>query len=315
METKTTNRLIVFVFKHQLRARRLLFRLYSKLTKNNRPSSYPYPSGDSYRALANHIHDETITFDPSHVNPGEIIFVSNPLLLAYLKNIHPKIKNPYILIEHNGDNDVGKEVADLLDENIIRFYAQDNIYKHEKITPIPIALENWYYYMNGIPSVYNMIQKKAIKYVPFKKNNILYRFSIHTNPSVRGPAHRYCNQHPLMETFTEMLPPTLHIRKLMTYKFVFSPPGNAIESCRTWEALYVRTVPIVKDSVAMRYFESIGLPIWIIKEWNELDGLTEFDLARRYDNFIKKAKWDALHMDFWKKLINEDKKRFFDLNK
>ncbi len=310
MKKEDPSNFIIYIFKHQLRARRFLFRTIHKLIGQSRPSSYPYPSGDSFRALADHIHDETGSFAPKDVKKGDIVFVSNPLTLQYLREIHPQIENPYILIEHNGDFDIGKEVADLIDDKIIKFYAQDLIYAHEKIVPIPIALENWHYYMNGIPSVFNRIKRKNSKRLPLKKDKVLYRFSLHTNPNERKPALEYVSKHPMFETFTDMLPPTLHIRKLTGYKFVVSPPGNAIESCRTWEALYVRTVPIVKDSVAMRYFVSLGLPIWIVKEWNELDMLNEETLKVKYESFMKNPNWEPLHMDFWIKLIDEDRKTY-----
>ncbi len=92
----------------------------------------------------------------------------------------------------------------------------------------------------------------------------------------------------------------------MTYKFVASPPGNSIESCRTFEGLHLKTVPIVQDYFAYRYFASVGLPLWIVKDWKELDTITEQDLITKYDAFIKNARWDALHMDFWIKIIRAD---------
>ena len=117
-----------------------------------------------------------------------------------------------------------------------------------------------------------------------------------------------------METFSEMLPPPLHMKYLMTYKFVASPPGNSIESCRTWEALHLKTIPIVKDYFAYRYFVSTGLPMWVVRDWRELDGISEQDLARKYDEYIENACWDALHMDFWIKKIREDQETVRSIN-
>ena len=93
--------------------------------------------------------------------------------------------------------------------------------------------------------------------------------------------------------------PRRHSRVMTTYKFVASPPGHAVESSRTWEALYLRTIPIVKDSVAIRYFASLGLPLFVVKDWRELENYTEEKLAATYEEYLKKANWEALHMDFW----------------
>ncbi len=287
---------------------RKIYKAKMKFAKNKRPSSYPYLSGDSFRALADHIHDETGTFDPNAVQKGDIVFVNNPLTIPYLKTVHPHIKHPYILIEHNGDNSIDKEVIDLLDDKIIRFYAQDLVYGGDKVIPIPIGLENAHFHINGITSLFDYLRNYVERHPPVRKNRAFFFFNVGTNPKERGPAKEYCLKHPCMDTTTGMLSPKVHLKTLMTYKFVVSPPGNAIESCRTWEALYIKTIPIVKEFVSMNYFASLGLPIWIVKDWSELDGYSEADLAKKYDELMRDAKWDALYMDFWIKKIKDDQK-------
>lgn len=308
MYLKTSSRLAILVDRYYLLIWRVLFRVKKKITGNTRPSSYPYVSGDSFRALADYVHDDTGTFDPSLVKRGDIVFVSNPLTLSYLQTIHPKIKQPYVLIEHNGDDPIDKTIADLLDEKIIRFYAQDVIFAHDKIIPIPIGIENLYYHVNGVVRLFDRFRVNIEKYPPVRKSRIFFFFNIVTNPKERGPAKDYFLKHPSMDTVSGMLSPRLHLKILTKYKFVASPPGNSIESCRTWEALYMKTVPIAKDFVAMRYFRSIGLPVWIVKDWCELDGLGEQELSGKYDEFMKKANWEPLHMDFWINKIREDQK-------
>lgn len=299
--------------KYVMILRRGIFRkIWMRLTGNVRPVSYPYVSGDSFRALAQHIreidyYEPHRTFDPADVKLGDIVFVSNGAAHEYMRTLHKSINFPYILLIHNGDEAIDQEFADMIDEKIIRCYAQDVIVAHDKIIPIPIAFENKKYYMNGIPAVFNRLVRRIKRNPPVKKNKILYRFSIHTNPAVRKPVLEYLSKHPQTETFSEMLPPSLHLRKLMTYKFVASPPGNSIESNRTWEALELRTVPIVKDYVAYRYFVSLGLPLWIVKEWDELDAYkTEEALASKYEEIMKNPNWEPLRMDYWIKRIKDD---------
>jgi hypothetical protein len=308
METPMPNRFERALEKYSMHAQRRLFRLQKKITGNSRPGSYPYVSGDSFRLLADHIHDETGTFRTEDVKLGDIIFVANGLTLSYLQKMHPLIKHPYILIEHNGDHPMDAEVMGLLDDKIIRFYAQDAVTDHEKLIPIPLALENLHFYINGIPGVFDKMRKDIARRPPIRKNKIFFFFNVGTNPAERGPAKEYFLKHPAMETVTGMLAPRLHLKKLSTYKFVASPPGNAIESCRTFEALYLKTIPIVKDFVSMRYFVSLGLPIWIVKDWHELDAYGERELTLKYDALMKGAVWDALFMDFWIKKIREDQR-------
>ena len=163
MSVLELNPLAVKFDRFSARIERKLFKIKLFFSKNKRPSSYPIISGDSFRALADHIHDETGTFNPDDVKKGDIVFVNNPLTKSYLETVHPKIKNQYILIEHNGDNNIDKTVTDLLDDKIYRFYAQDVVEAHEKIIPIPISIENLHIYINGIPRVLNTIRRKIKK--------------------------------------------------------------------------------------------------------------------------------------------------------
>lgn len=303
----------IFIDKNISRVQRGLFRQWLKLTRNPRPSSYPYLTGDSFRALADHIYDETGKLSPESVGRGDIVFVSNLLMREYLETVHPQIQYPYILLQHNGDFDVDKNIADLLDENIVRFYAQDVTYAHEKIIPIPIGIENRFYHVNGVIPMYDHFRDKISKHPPKRKNRIFFRFSLNTNPAERGPARDLFLKLPYMDTVSVHLSSKMHAKILMAYKFVASPRGNSIESCRTWEALYLKNIPIVKNYVAMVYFASLGLPLWIVQDWSELEGLSEEQLAAKYETLMEKANWEALHMDFWIEKIRADQKSARDI--
>lgn len=306
MYVNLPNPLVTFLDKQYWRLNRALFRLKVKITKNGRPSGYPYLTGDSFRALADHIHDETETFDPAAVKTGDIVFVSMSELKTYLSGKHKQIKNRYILIEHNGDGAIDQSVADLLDEKIATFYAQDVVYAHEKIIPIPIGIENMTSQGDGIPGFLDRLRRRIERREPVRRDRIFFCFNVNTNPGERIPAREYFLKHPLMDTVEGMISHALHIKRLTEYRFVASPPGQSIESCRTWQGLYVKTVPIVKDTVALRYFASLGLPVWIVDDWKELENQTEASLNEKYHKLIQNARWEPLFMDFWIDMIHND---------
>src|SRR5690348_15017618 len=69
-----------------------------------RPSSYPYISGDTFRAFCDHVFDETnVPFDPTKIQFADTVFVRNDVLDIFFSRYHPYIPHPYILISHNGD--------------------------------------------------------------------------------------------------------------------------------------------------------------------------------------------------------------------
>jgi hypothetical protein len=289
----------------------LFFKLHRKIFRSIfhslalRPGSSPYITGDTFRKLANHIHDETQTFDPSKVNLGDIVFVGNPYMEYFFKNIHPHIQNQYILIQHNGDYHVDEKIAQYIDDKIFKFYAQIATVKHEKIISIPIGIENKHHGVEGFP----WLMKQSIPSGTAKKPRIFFHFSIQTNPSERGPALEYFKTHPAMDTIHTFVPYNVYKNILASFCFTASPAGNTLGSHRTWEALYLRTIPIVKRTVDAEAWVTLGLPVWIVDDWHELDSYSESELRIKYDNMMSQANFDAIYMDYWEKGIKADQEK------
>ena len=72
-----------------------------------------------------------------------------------------------------------------------------------------------------------------------------------------------------------------YLRKLKTYKYCVSPEGNGIDCYRTWEALYMKTIPICKRSILVEEFAKT-FPIYIVDDWKDLNVK---DLEKQYDTF------------------------------
>ena len=91
------------------KVRRVAGRTFIALSSDPRPDSQPFVSGDTFRSVANHLFDETHWNEPKKVLAGDIVFVSSPEIPRFFETAHPIIPNPYILISHNGDQNIGKE--------------------------------------------------------------------------------------------------------------------------------------------------------------------------------------------------------------
>jgi hypothetical protein len=84
------------------------------------------------------------------------------------------------------------------------------------------------------------------------------------------------------------------------HKFVLSPPGNAIDCHRTWEALMVGTIPVVLDTpLAPHAYE--GLPVVVVPNWNLV---TEEFLKQKYEELHGLSyQWERLQHPFWRNRI------------
>jgi hypothetical protein len=269
-----------------------------------RPSDGPYITGDAFRALAEHRHDETSSIIPESVQKGDVVFVDMARLRDYLSTVHPKIKHPYILIEHNGDGSIDESIGKLLDEKIIRFYAQCVTAAHPKVVPIPIGIANKHHGFEG----FRWFMKTTWPKPEERKARIFYHFSVQTNPKERGPALEYFNQHPLCDTIHTFIPYASYKNLLASYCFTASPAGNTLGSHRTWEALYLRTIPIVKRTADAEACVALGMPLWIVDDWAELDGITEAELRSRYETMMLQANFEAVYMDYWRNRIRNEQK-------
>src|SRR5262249_31246542 len=150
--------------------------------------------------------------------------------------------------------------------------AQNCLVHHPRIVPLPIGLENRRLHWHGVIGDYWALRRRPRP--KSRLGRILFGFAVGNNPAARGPAEAGLNDLPS----AERCPPLnsrAYRRRLAEYGFVASPPGNGEDCHRSWEALYLRVVPIVKRSAATEYFRSLGLPFLIIDRWEELRDYSE----------------------------------------
>lgn len=272
---------------------RIMKKIYVWLSLH--PSSKPFLSGDTYRKLS------TIEYlgGKIELTKPEIIFSSGDYINELSHNLI-NAKQKFILITHHSDRSIDPRYR-LLAENpqLIKWYAQNNEYLHQKITPIPIGLEDRWRHNNGIVRDFIALRAKIVE----KKPRILFGFTVSNNESERAPALAVLRN---LAVADEFLGSSRRYRKiLMEYMFVASPPGNGIDCHRTWEALYLGVIPIV---ITRKFHEQFkDLPLLIVNEWADLASYGESDLKDIYEEQAAKLKkLDYIWFDFWKKSIESD---------
>jgi len=268
----------------------------------NRPSNYPYLSGDTFRDFADHVWDEdTKNFKPEAVLQREIVFVPTHKIFEFFQTYHSDIKNPYILITHNSDHEVDHEKACLIDEKIIHWFGQNVTSEHPKLTPLPIGLENAHHNKNGVISNFEEVVSNSS--IP-DKDRILYGFRWQNNPTKRIPAYIRLKLLSTATPITTWPEPKEYLEMLAEYKFVASPPGNGVDCIRTWESMYLGVIPIVKKTLLTDYFIKIGLPMWAVASWSELGSYSEADLCEKYTQIMNSCSRETLYADYWFNLIS-----------
>lgn len=267
---------------------------------NYRPASFPYISGDTFRRIADFVYEKDVKFDPKKIYDKAIVFLDINFIDEYFKNVHQEIDKKYVLITHNGDVDLDFVLVEkYLDNKIIHWFGQNVLVADKRLTPIPIGLENKHYYNNGITSYFDEIIGRKIE----KKNRILFGFNISTNPKERQSAYDVLVKSNLADEIEGWPISRKYLEKLFQYRFVASPPGNGTDCHRTWEALYLGIIPIVKRSVLTEHFFNKGLPLWIIDDWEELNGVDDEFLEAKFNLLKDRFGSGFLFMDFWESEI------------
>lgn len=255
---------------------------------------YPYISGDLFRAFSDHIVDATgVPFYPQRVKEGNIVFVKTKYLRRFIKYMHPLVKNRYILITHNGDEEAPGDYARLLeDDKIIAWGGMNATLAHPKLIPLPLGGAN--------PGKDTFFEKliEEMQQNPLPKKRLLYmNIGITTHPD-RPALKSYFATQPFC-TVQDPRPPVEYLQELMRSKFTISPRGNGIDCCRVWESLLLGTIPVLKTTALDHLYQD--LPVVIVDDWKEV---TQEFLEKKYDEMAKKDyNFDKCYADYWLKLF------------
>jgi hypothetical protein len=213
-------------------------------------------------------------------------------LVEFLK-IHKDLNFPnVILVLHNGDFFPSKLEISNLSRRFHKVYSVNWIGQETNVIPIPIGLENQGLLSNGVLRDFLTLGAKA-KPVNDRKYKILACFSIHTNPKERHEALYHAKQLQDCLIVEKPITPRNYRQLLLNSQFIISPPGNGIDCHRTWEAMFLGAIPIVKKSFWP--FGIYPMQVRTIESWDKLQNfnhqITEDPQSSFYQTFAKVDYW------------------------
>lgn len=225
--------------------------LYYRHASSARNSSYPYISGDTFRAMADFVFDETKRDDLQKVQYGDIVFVKADMFAAFFPSAFDSIRNPFVLVTHNSDFAAPAQHQSFLsDEKILHWFASNpSVRNVQKLSPIPIGLANTRWPHGDLQRLTNASQH--VRKPWSSRTMLLYvNFAIGTNPverqKARDQAVKFDKDHVLI--IQKRISQETYLEQIGNAKFVLSPPGNGLDCHRTWEALLMGAAPIMLSS-------------------------------------------------------------------
>jgi hypothetical protein len=204
--------------------------------------------------------------------PGETLFVLPNQLPEFVENSLPSIKVPFILITTLSDAtipyDIRKESIKLeRNPYLIRWYAMNCVEETKKLKHLPVGLD----YANRrdwqvIENVIHQLTSNKTPKLPKIYGNFHFMLATRYGKD-REEAIRDIPKH-LIDYQELRLSQEDTYKRMSSYKFIASPFGNGFDCHRTWEALVLGCIPIVRSSGLDPMFK--GLPVLIVNSWKEI---------------------------------------------
>ena len=174
------------------------------------------------------------------------------------------------LVFHNGDMFPEQARIEAISKKFNRIYAVNWTGHAENVHPIPIGLENEGLLRNGVVDDFLELLPK-LRPVSQRPITLLAAFSTHTNSHERERALYFAKQFDRSIVLDKPVTPKKYRELITDSVYVLSPPGNGIDCHRTWEALFLGAIPVVKD--IFWPFKNLSLNVVILKDWQDLKNL------------------------------------------
>ena len=237
----------------------------------------------------------------------------------FIKNWFPHINSQFVLIINGCDLDFPtqyfRSIKDFQEfignEKVKHIFAQNCIITHPKVTKLPIGLD-YHTLANGSNS-WGPCQ------APLEQEQVLINLRRHAKPFWERKPLCYSNFHfffglshgndrrdALSEVSKEVTfyeprrKPRLDNWKSQTeYAFVLSPHGNGLDCHRTWEALNLGCIVIVKRSAIDDLYDD--LPVLIVESWTDINTKLLYNTIELF----KSKTFDVrkLEIQYWKDKI------------
>lgn len=247
------------------------------------------------------------------------LYICITSLPFFASAVLPKITGKFILVSGDGDESVSANIGFIAQQilnsgKVVKWYSQNLLSFDPRIEPLPIGLD--YHTMKAGdgswgPKTSCLNQETTLKKAlygakHFSERKLKCYVNYHKEVIDRNSRKFYKNER--IESLDKIEKKLIHFEnmnetrencwKTMTdCAFVLSPPGGGWDCHRTWEALCLGCIPIVKRS-GMRIDALFDeLPVLLVDKWVEVN---EELLIKTIEKFSKETfNMEKLKLKYW----------------
>lgn len=220
---------------------------------------HPFITGNGIAARCRFV----INYDDLTVNDeadNDWWFCRTDFVEYFFANHEPK--HDYVLFSHNSDRPVDERLRRFLRRRRLRaWFTANAAVRDPKLRALPLGIANprW---SHGDGAKLRRVQAENLP----KERLFEASYDISTYP----PAREYCREETGIEPVARV-DFDKYLRSVAGSYFCIAPRGNGIDTHRVWEALYLRTVPVVTRSVVSE--QHADLPLVVLDDWADFAGI------------------------------------------
>jgi hypothetical protein len=221
------------------------------------------------------------------------VFVYTHLLDEFAEKawgrLRARAEEPLTLISHNSDGAVTEEHRHFLEaDELGRWFAANAEIEHPKLQPLPLGLANSQWPHGALDTL-----DAARRQTQQRKRDLLYvNFSASTH-AARAGVRATLEQHGFRAAESTSF--ASYLEECGAHRFTACPRGNGPDTHRTWEALYLGSIPVVDVPIAAR----LGVPCVVVRDWSDVT--PDFLADQAVDGAA--ALPDVLTMAYWRRAI------------
>jgi len=240
------------------------------------------------------------------------VYIRTIAIPNFIRNVLPKIETGIVLVTGGADQTLGdsspemyknsdlvtKEMCDTLltSPKIIHWFGQNGGLIHTKFTPIPIGLS----YNTKNKHIQDREIQRLQQHMTFFSNrkmkcyaNFHFKLTKDRTDALNNINKKvvYYEPHPVDRLVS--------FQNQSQYAFVISPTGTGYDCYRTWEALVLGCIPILKHSIIDNVF--LHLPVLLIDNWSDITHDLLVNTVEKFKN--TKFNYDKLKLSYWENEI------------
>lgn len=258
-------------------------------------------------------------YDFSKIVDGSVVYVASSAIPAFVKEF-ASISKRIVLVTGDADQSVPDDVFSsneafiefIENDKIIHWFSQNCVKTHRKLTQIPIGLDyhtmskknhRWGFKTSPVEQEKELLalrkgapefhKRKPMCYSNFHFNYKGSKFGNDRADAIESIPKELIFYEP------DQVARAKSWKAMTEYAFVPSPAGNGLDCHRTWEALCLGCIPIVKTSALDPLYTD--LPVLIVNEWSDV---TQTKLENTIREFRGRTfNYDRLLLSYWVNMI------------